>query len=95
MTKHHIKMFADSTSVASDWVKKQPLATLGLSLFVLAGAFVFQKIFYRLYLHPLASFPGPNAAAATTQWKAFIECLLNKSFCHVLEELHAQYGKPL
>jgi hypothetical protein len=49
-------------------------------------------IVYNVYLHPLSQFPGPPIARATTYWKAYIECIANRSFCHYLVELHAQYG---
>ncbi|KAF2195904.1 cytochrome P450 monooxygenase-like protein [Zopfia rhizophila CBS 207.26] len=47
---------------------------------------------YNIFFHPLSCFPGPTAAGAAFYWKAFVECILNRSFCHFLEELHAQYG---
>lgn len=48
---------------------------------------------YNNYFHPLAGFPGPWAAATTTYWKAYVECIANRSFCHELAKLHGQYGK--
>ncbi|KAF2235666.1 cytochrome P450 monooxygenase-like protein [Viridothelium virens] len=50
---------------------------------------------YNAYLHPLARFPGPRTAAVTRYWKAFVECIQNRSFCHVLEELHKEHGDVL
>jgi hypothetical protein len=44
------------------------------------------------YFHPLAKFPGPPIARITIYWKAYIECIANRSFCHVLIDLHAKYG---
>jgi hypothetical protein len=51
-----------------------------------------QRWVFRIYFHPLARFPGPKIAAATTLWKAFVECVLQRSFRDVLAELHARYG---
>ena len=58
-----------------------------------AITYVVYTFIYNNYFHPLAGFPGPRTAATTTYWKAYIECIANRSFCHELTELHAQYGK--
>jgi hypothetical protein len=88
-------MIPDSVYSVVDWAPKQPFVVTGLLGLVALVSFAFQKIFRRLWLHPLSSFPGPKVAAATTLWKAYVECILNKSFCHVLEELHAKHGEYL
>jgi hypothetical protein len=56
---------------------------------VVYGAY---SVIYNAYFHPLARFPGPRLAGITTYWKAYIECILKKSFCDELRELHAIYG---
>jgi uncharacterized membrane protein len=60
----------------------------------LAGliAYVTYACIYNAYFHPLAQFPGPPIARITIYWKAYVECIQNRSFCHVLVELHAKYG---
>jgi hypothetical protein len=45
-----------------------------------------------LYHHPLAKFPGPRLAAVTSLWRAYVEVVQAKSFCHALEDLHKVYG---
>ncbi|EUC34954.1 hypothetical protein COCCADRAFT_35526 [Bipolaris zeicola 26-R-13] len=55
-------------------------------------AYVVAALTYNIYLHPLASFPGPPLAGATVYWKAYVECIANRSFCHYLVDLHARYG---
>lgn len=50
-------------------------------------------VIYNVYFHPLAKFPGPPLACVTIYWKAYVECIANRSFCHYLVELHAQYGE--
>ncbi|PSN70482.1 cytochrome P450 monooxygenase-like protein [Corynespora cassiicola Philippines] len=55
-------------------------------------AFVAYAVIYNVYFHPLAKFPGPPLARTTTYWKAYVECIANRSFCHVLVELHSRYG---
>ena len=56
-------------------------------------AYVSYVIVYDVLLHPLARFPGPPLAKVTVYWKAYIECILKKSFCDELRELHERYGK--
>jgi hypothetical protein len=56
-------------------------------------AYSIYSVIYNVYFHPLAKFPGPPVARITIYWKAYIECILNRSFCHALVDLHAQYGK--
>jgi hypothetical protein len=65
------------------------LLSAGVTLLV---AYVVGAVTYNVYLHPLASFRGPPLAGATVYWKAYVECIANRSFCHYLVDLHAQYG---
>jgi hypothetical protein len=55
-------------------------------------AYAIYTVIYNAYFHPLAKFPGPPIARITIYWKAYIECIANRSFCHVLVDLHAKYG---
>jgi hypothetical protein len=86
-----VKSWESLTGLATE---KPVIATTSVAIFALI-TWLIQRIFYRLYLHPLAKFPGPAAAAATRLWKGYIECGLNISFCHFLEKLHEEYGRPL
>jgi hypothetical protein len=74
------------------WAQGRHIAIVCLLALTAILSMAFQKIFYRLWLHPLAAFRGPNAPALTVNWKAFVECVLNRSFTTVLEELHVEYG---
>ena len=54
-------------------------------------------IFYRLFLHPLAKYPGPKLAAAS-HW---YECYFNVfkppgpgQFMYQVERMHEAYGIP-
>ncbi|KAI4114596.1 MAG: hypothetical protein LQ345_004650, partial [Seirophora villosa] len=51
----------------------------------------FAVIIYRLVLSPLAKFPGPKIAAATSWYEAFFD-LRSKNFPDVLSDLHDKYG---
>lgn len=75
-----------------DWVVRPSLSSVLVVAFIVPFFFIIQKIIYNLYFHPLAAFPGPRVAGATRFWRAYVECILNRSFVHVLEELHKTYG---
>ncbi|SLM39398.1 cytochrome p450 monooxygenase [Lasallia pustulata] len=75
-----------------DWVVRPSLSSVLVVAFIVPFFFIIQKIIYNLYFHPLAAFPGPRVAGATRFWRAYVECVLNRSFVHVLEELHKTYG---
>ena len=48
-------------------------------------------VIYRLFLSPLAKFPGPKLAAATSWYEAFFD-LRSKNFPDILSGLHDKYG---
>ncbi|OAL04258.1 cytochrome P450 monooxygenase-like protein [Phaeosphaeriaceae sp. SRC1lsM3a] len=68
------------------------LAVLLPTAFATAVAYVVYIFVFNVFFHPLAKYPGPLVARATIYWKAYTECIANRSFCHVLAELHEQYG---
>lgn len=66
------------------------------ALLALAAGWVAWTLYgyiYNVFWHPLARFPGPRLAAATSLYKAWIDCVAKSSFVHTLERLHAQYGE--
>ena len=77
--------------------KETGFATGQILASVLASsiAYVLYTVIYNVYFHPLAKFPGPYIAGATIYWKAYVECISQRSFCHYLIELHAQHGKAI
>ena len=48
---------------------------------------------YRLYLHPLANFPGPKLAALSRWYKFYFEVLRKGNFTFHIPVLHRKYGK--
>ncbi|KAI9458860.1 putative P450 monooxygenase [Lactarius psammicola] len=55
-------------------------------------AWAFATVFYNLYRHPLAHFPGPRLAAASKFWLAYQEFVRGISLSDIRDELHAKYG---
>lgn len=66
---------------------------LAAAVAALTVAYVFGLAIYRLYLSPLAKFPGPKLAALTSWYEAYYEIVLNGQFTFHIEELHRKYGK--
>lgn len=73
---------------------------LAMSLFhlfivslILLLIFQIPRIIYRLWLHPLAEFPGPKLAAATSLYAAYYSLVKGGAYTEKLPELHRKYGK--
>jgi hypothetical protein len=49
-------------------------------------------ITYRLYFHPLARFPGPPLAAASTLYRAYYEFWKDGKLLRKATKLHEIYG---
>lgn len=48
---------------------------------------------YRLYLHPLAKFPGPKLAAITRLYEGYYDAILDGQYTFKIEQLHKKYGE--
>jgi hypothetical protein len=79
----------DSASKAA--LAPSPPVILAVSLFLYAlGLLV-----YRLYLHPLAKFPGPKLAAVTSFYEGYFEIVLKGQYSRQISKLHDEYGEYL
>lgn len=54
--------------------------------------YVLCKWFYRLYLHPLANFPGPKLAAISTWYEGYYDVIHKGQYIFQVEKLHKKYG---
>lgn len=57
-----------------------------------AAIYLGSLIFYRLFLHPLAKFPGPKLAAITRYYEAYYDVVQNGQYTFKIAQLHKQYG---
>ncbi|KAH8882984.1 putative cytochrome P450 [Thozetella sp. PMI_491] len=65
---------------------------IGISLLC---AFVLQCVFkvaYRLWLSPLAGFPGPKLAAMTSLYEFYFDYFKQAKYCFEIEKMHKIYG---
>ncbi|TWU70990.1 hypothetical protein ED733_000684 [Metarhizium rileyi] len=65
------------------------IATVFFSILLAHRAFL---VFYRLYLHPLATFPGPRLAAVSTLYRAYYQFWRDGKLLHKTIKLHKKYG---
>lgn len=66
------------------------------ALVVIAVLHRIYKVFYDLYLHPLARIPGPKLAAITYLYQTYYSLLIGGSRFYVkIGKLHDQYGRKV
>ena len=61
-----------------------------------AGALVLYFIClatYRIYLSPIAKFPGPKLAALSLWYEFYHDVVRGGQYCFKISELHDEYGK--
>lgn len=49
---------------------------------------------YRLYLSPIAKFPGPKLAALTLWYEFYYDVILDGKYTWEIEKMHQKYGTP-
>ncbi|KAK8057947.1 cytochrome P450 [Apiospora saccharicola] len=62
------------------------------NLAILVTIYVVTLSVYRLFLHPLARFPGPKLAAVTRYYEAYFDVLQEGQYTFKIAELHKKYG---
>lgn len=61
--------------------------------FAAAALYGVGLVVYRLFLSPLAKFPGPKLAALTRKYEYYYEAHLNYEYLWKIKQLHKKYGK--
>lgn len=52
-------------------------------------------VFYRLFIHPLARFPGPRLAAISRWYEGYYDVVLDGQYTSKIAQLHGIYGAAL
>lgn len=60
------------------------------AVFLLYGVLL---VVYRLYLSPIAAFPGPKLAAATEWYEFYYHLVKDGQFGRAVERMHEKYGE--
>ena len=75
------------------------IAKMGYSayLMLLAGpillvGYIASVAYYRMFLHPLAKFPGPKIAGLTRWYECYQEIWKKGHFVYAVEKMHEKYG---
>jgi hypothetical protein len=71
------------------------LARLFISSCLLLLVYLVGLGVYRLYLSPLARFPGPKLAAMSNWYEFYYDVILQGKFTFHIQDLHKQYGIAL
>ncbi|KAJ5295943.1 hypothetical protein N7508_010764 [Penicillium antarcticum] len=77
-----------SLASVPDWLNTTPFVLFlwGYSAYLVALGI------YRVYISPLAKYPGPKLAGLTTLYQAYYDIYLGGKFFKKLEQLHEVYG---
>ena len=69
--------------------------TLASGLLFFPPLYVFGLIVYRLWLSPIARFPGPKLAAATGLYETYYDVVHQGRWVFKVEQLHETYGREM
>ncbi|PSN68465.1 cytochrome P450 monooxygenase-like protein [Corynespora cassiicola Philippines] len=61
-----------------------------LLLFGTGAVYIFARVIYNLFFHPLAKYPGPNIARITNMW--LVRTYMSGQMHNIMEEQHQRYG---
>jgi hypothetical protein len=69
------------------------MGTISLGIVILLLLKLVCTILYRLFFSPLASFPGPKLAAATSLFEFYFDYFKEGTYCYEIEKMHREYGQ--
>jgi hypothetical protein len=76
----------------ADQVRTVSLSATLLGLFVSWLLYLIGLAVSRLYLSPLAKFPGPKLAAFTKWYEFYYEVVLRGQYQFLINDMHKKYG---
>jgi hypothetical protein len=71
----------------------RPSAALLLAVAIASLLYLAALAVYRLYLGPIAKFPGPKLAALSRWYEFYFDCVLPGQFEFHIQDLHKRYGE--
>jgi hypothetical protein len=82
-----------TASTAFEVLSQLPSTSVAGACLLLWVAYLISLAIYRLYLSPLAKFPGPKLAALSKYYEFYYEVVKRGQFTFHIQELHKKYGK--
>ncbi len=79
----------DLVQATRDWVGTNVLTTVSLMVFL----YTVLGAVYRLYLSPLAKFPGRKLAALTLWYEFYHDYYRRGRYTWEIADMHAKYGR--
>ena len=73
----------------SEWLSSRQAAVAGVAILLV---YVIGLIIQRLYLSPVAKFPGPKLAAATFWYEFYFDVIKRGRYIWQIQKLHEKYG---
>lgn len=70
----------------------RPTVALPLGATIIWLLYLVSLATYRLYLSPLAKFPGPKLAALSKWYEFYYEVVKKGQFTFRIQEMHKKYG---
>ncbi|KAI0866422.1 putative cytochrome P450 [Xylaria cubensis] len=71
---------------------QRPSIALLATFIVLYASYLIGLVYYRLYLSPLAKFPGPKLAAISKWYEFYYDVVKRGQFTFQIQKLHKKYG---
>lgn len=76
-------------------IDRADITVVASVVLALYSAYVFGLVFYRLYLHPLAKFPGYRICAASEWYEFYCYIVKGGQWGNEIRKMHEKYGKKL
>ncbi|KAL3471911.1 cytochrome P450 [Aspergillus californicus] len=71
---------------------QETLIRAGILIASLSTLYVFSLAVYRLFISPLAKFPGPKLAALTSYYELYYDVIHKGRYIYQIEKMHDKYG---
>ena len=75
-----------------EYLPKDVAFRVGISVAGFSAAYVIGLVFYRLYLSPISTFPGPKIAAVTWWYELYYDVFQKGKYIYQIEKMHDKYG---
>lgn len=88
-----LRLSARSSATMFGMILGQSIGVLAAGLLIAYLLYLAGLVFYRLYLSPIAKFPGPRLAAATYLFEGYYDVVKRGKYTFKIRDLHAKYGQ--